>query len=247
MRAELAAETGRTAREVRRSRELDDAVRRAKADLAEVVARNDAAASRLDARDARALADAADDARKLASAIERLHARIDVRPAAVAPTAREPLEKPLARRRVPALPAGLVATSVAGLEAMLADTDVLLVIDGYNVTKQAWPETTASDQRERLGIAVTSLHRRCGCDVLCVFDGDGTGHLPAIRRGGIRVVFSDAGEEADELIVREIANLPKRIAVVVASSDAWVREHAEAEGAVVVPAAALLALLRPSN
>jgi predicted RNA-binding protein with PIN domain len=247
LRAKLAAEADRTAREARRSRDLDEAIRRVKADLAEAVARNEAAASRLAASDARALADAADDARKLASALERLRARIAAGPAPVAAPVRVPAERPLARRRVPVLPSGLIATSVAGLEAMLSDDDVLLVIDGYNVTKQAWPETTASDQRERLGIAVTSLHRRCGCGVLCVFDGDGTGSRPAIRRGDIRVVFSDSGEEADEVIVREIANVPKRIAVVVASSDAWIKEHAEAEGAVVVPAESLLALLRPSN
>ena len=60
----------------------------------------------------------------------------------------------------------------------------------------------------------------------------------------MRVVFSDAGEEADEVVVREVAALPKRIPVVVASSDAWVREHAEAAGAVVVPADALLDTLR---
>jgi predicted RNA-binding protein with PIN domain len=249
LRAKLVAEADRAAREARRSRELNEAVRRVKADLAEVVARNEAAASRLAASDARALADAADDARKLASAVERLRARIAAGPGPAAAPVPVPVpgERPLARRRVPALPSGLIATSVAGLEAMLSDDDVLLVIDGYNVTKQAWPETTASDQRERLGIAVTSLHRRCGCGVLCVFDGDGTGSRPAIRRGDIRVVFSDAGEEADEVIVREIANVPKRIAVVVASSDAWIKEHAEAEGAVVVPAESLLALLRPSN
>ena len=58
------------------------------------------------------------------------------------------------------------------------------------------------------------------------------------------MVFSEADEEADEVVVREVEDLPKRIPVVVVSSDAWVREHAEAAGAVVVPADALLTVLR---
>ena len=76
-----------------------------------------------------------------------------------------------------------------------------------------------------------------------------TAAVPAdpIRRGGVRVVFSDAGEEADEVVLREIQALPKAVPVVVASSDAWIREHAEQEGAVVVPADALLSFLRPSR
>ena len=61
----------------------------------------------------------------------------------------------------------------------------------------------------------------------------------------MRVVFSDAAEEADEVVLREVQALPKAIPVVVASSDAWVREHTEREGAVVIGADALLAFLRP--
>jgi len=61
------------------------------------------------------------------------------------------------------------------------------------------------------------------------------------------VLFSDSGEEADEVVVREVARLPKRIPVVVASSDGWVREHAQAEGAVVVAADALVTALRPKR
>jgi predicted RNA-binding protein with PIN domain len=84
--------------------------------------------------------------------------------------------------------------------------------------------------------------------VLIVFDGDGSGVArPPIRRGGVRVVFSDASEEADDVVVREVAELPKRVPVVVASSDAWVRQHAESAGAVVVGADALLRVLRTSG
>ncbi len=199
----------------------------------------------------RTLADATATTQRLAAQLEALQARIATRgprpPAVVAPAPRGSAprpEKPLARRVRPPVPPGVVAASSPGLEAMLRGPDVLLVIDGYNVTKRAWPDASPAEQRERLGVAVSQLHRRLGCGVLCVFDGDG--HAPAspLQRGGVRVLFSDADEEADEVVVREVAALPKRIPVVVASSDAWIREHAEAAGAVVVPADALLDTLR---
>jgi len=44
-----------------------------------------------------------------------------------------------------------------------------------------------------------------------------------------------------------VAALPKRVPAVVASSDAWVREQAEAQGAVYVRAAALVDSLRPNR
>jgi predicted RNA-binding protein with PIN domain len=60
----------------------------------------------------------------------------------------------------------------------------------------------------------------------------------------VRVVFSAPGEEADRVVVREVSQLPKRVPVVVVSSDAEVRADAERHGAAVVSAATLLGALR---
>jgi predicted RNA-binding protein with PIN domain len=150
-----------------------------------------------------------------------------------------------ARRTRPSLPGGMVADSASGAIAMLRP-ETLLVVDGYNISHRGWPDASIADQRERLARALHQLARRSGCTVVCCFDGEGQS-APALRRDGLRVVFSDAGEEADELVVRTVEETPKRTPVVVASSDAWVREHAEAAGAVVISAATMLGALQTAD
>jgi predicted RNA-binding protein with PIN domain len=92
--------------------------------------------------------------------------------------------------------------------------------------------------------ALGQLHARTGSDITLVFDGADVEGVPAPRRPGVRVVFSAPGEEADRVVVREVASLPARVPVVVASSDAQVRADAEDEGACVVSSATLLGALR---
>jgi predicted RNA-binding protein with PIN domain len=130
---------------------------------------------------------------------------------------------------------------------MLRTPGVVLVVDGYNVSMQAWDDATLVDQRERLGAALASLHARTRCQITLVFDGAGIEGVRPPRRPGVLVVFSAEGEEADRVIVRTVSGLPTRVPVVVASSDAEVRADAEHHGAVVVSAATLLAAMRSSR
>lgn len=255
-RAEVEEHKSHSTRAAQRTRALEDDLRRMRADSNELRARAETAESRLGQRDERALTDAATAARQLSVSLDALQRRIkegasgddapseSPRHEIPTPTSRPPAPT---RRATPNLPPGVVANSPVGVESMLATPDVVLIVDGYNIAHRAWPHATAGDQRERLGIAATALSRRLGCEVVLVFDGDGSGSRPSLRRGGVRVVFSDAGEEADEVVVREVENRPRRIPVVVASSDAWVREHAGDQGAAVVGAGALVRVLRPER
>ncbi len=241
--AALREAEARTEREVRRVKELEETVRAAREDA---TAARAAHASR-PAADARALTRAAAAARELASDLEAIARRGELSAAEVPKPARKPAgARPRApeKRVLPDLPPGVVADSATGAEAMLRTDGVVLVVDGYNITKRAWPEATPGEQRERLAMALAALHTRLGCTSTIVFDGDGSAGPTGIRRRGLRVMFSGPGEEADDIVVAEVARFPKRVPVVVASSDRWVHEHAEHEGAVVIAAETLLALAR---
>ncbi len=108
------------------------------------------------------------------------------------------------------------------LEELLALPRAHLVVDGYNVTKTAWPELTLERMRERLLSGVATLGARTGVEATVVFDaadtGDATRPLVTAPRG-VRVRFSPVGVIADD-VIRELLHLePPGRPVVVVTSD----------------------------
>jgi predicted RNA-binding protein with PIN domain len=132
----------------------------------------------------------------------------------------------------------------AAVAAMVRTPGVAVIVDGYNVSMLAWPETTAADQRDRLCDALAEFQLRVRCEVTVVFDGADVAGVRPLRRRGIRIVFSAAGQEADVVVVDEVVFRPADVPVIVVSSDREVGAAAEAEGATVLPAAAFLQLIR---
>ncbi|MDQ1466665.1 MAG: hypothetical protein QOH10_1080 [Actinomycetota bacterium] len=221
--------------QVERAR-ADERRERAEAERADAVARAEALATELDA-----LRRAAPEGSELGESRESRDSAAQTS----RPPARGTAPGPIRRRARPTLPGGLFADSPPGVDAMLRSGPVLLVVDGYNVSKAAGPSASLALERESLVRALHSLHLTSGADVLVVFDGDGTPAFSKTNRpAGVRVVFSSPGVEADSVVVESVAATPLHTPVVVASSDRWVREHSETFGAVVVSAATLVTLLR---
>jgi predicted RNA-binding protein with PIN domain len=132
----------------------------------------------------------------------------------------------------------------SAIEAMIRTPGLAVIVDGYNVSMLAWPDASAAEQRDRLCDALAEFQLRFRCEVTVVFDGADVQGVRPMRRRGLRIVFSAAGQEADEVVVNEVIFRSEDVPVLMFSSDREVRTKAEAEGATTLGADALLQLMR---
>jgi predicted RNA-binding protein with PIN domain len=138
---------------------------------------------------------------------------------------------------------GIAVGSIAELDALLAVPSLHIVVDGYNVSKTGYPELPLADQRTRLVGQLGALAARTGVEVTVVFDGAGVITAPPRGSRRVRVLFSDPGVLADDVIRDLVAAEPQGRPVVVATSDRAVVESVRGSGAHAVPSAVLLTRL----
>ncbi|WP_026219935.1 NYN domain-containing protein [Wenjunlia vitaminophila] len=127
------------------------------------------------------------------------------------------------------------------LDQLLALPQAHLVVDGYNVTKTGYPTMPLDKQRLRLLGGLSALAAQSGAEVTCVFDGaDLSAPVLLAPPRGVRVLFSRAGETADELIRRLVRAEPPGRPVVVVSTDREVADGVRRAGARPVSSMLLL-------
>lgn len=196
---------------------------------------------------------AAASAAEASSAAERLAGALLSAVAALSPPPPEGAACALAddrprrplRRVAVRLPAGIVDDTRRAAEHLLRLSGAIVLVDGYNVSKEGWPELELGTQRLRLANGLAELRARTGVQVELVFDGAEQHQLAA--RGipaNVRVRFSPVGVEADDLLLELVDDLPVSRPVVVVSSDKRVRDGARQRGASTLSSHTLLALLR---
>jgi predicted RNA-binding protein with PIN domain/regulator of replication initiation timing len=165
---------------------------------------------------------------------------------ALAPSELRPADTVRARSSGGLGPAALSGRALAEddpavLDQLLALPQAHLVVDGYNVTKAGFANLSLEEQRRRVLAGLAVIAAQSGAEVTCCFDGallDAT--VPAAGMRGVRVLFSDPGVTADELIRRLVAAEPRGRPVTVVSSDREVADGVRRSGAHPVPAAALV-------
>lgn len=130
------------------------------------------------------------------------------------------------------------------LRRLLEVPRVHLIVDGYNVTKSAWESAPLDEQRSRLSRRLAALVAGKGIETTIVFDGADLVHPPTVSSPrGIRVLFSPAGEIADDTIRHLVSAEPVGRPLVVVSTDREVAESITKMGARSVASQALITAL----
>lgn len=150
--------------------------------------------------------------------------------------------------RTPTSAGALGPSSPALLEQYLAMPRARLIVDGYNVSKAAWPSSSLEAQRTRLVNGLAPLVARTGAETTVVFDAAGSSARPVVATPrGVKVRFSPEGVIADDVIRDLVEAEPTGRVVVVVSSDQEVATDVARDGARPVASEALIALLARSG
>ncbi len=135
------------------------------------------------------------------------------------------------RRRPVRVGRGLSDGSAAATQELLRTPGLVLWVDGYNASMALWGDLDIGGQRDALIRSLGRLANACGTHIRVVFDGD-TGGAPAVTTPlPIRVLYTEAGVEADDDIINAVAAAEPALPVAVLSADRRVRDGVSAHGA----------------
>jgi predicted RNA-binding protein with PIN domain len=149
------------------------------------------------------------------------------------------------RQPTPLPPAVFDDTADAALH-LLRVPGMILLVDGYNVSLQAWPDIPIPEQRGRLVDALAGLAARTAVEAQVVFDGAEQAEHRAVGlppRSPVRVRFSPPDVDADDVLIELVDTLPPGRPVTVATSDRRVQDEVRHRGGNVISTAQLLAVL----
>lgn len=140
-------------------------------------------------------------------------------------------------RRTPLVRPGGVRSGTAEEAAFLLRAGAAVLIDGYNVAKQAWPQLDLPAQRERMIHLAEDAVRRYAADVTVVFDGAEVEGAAVSGRKLVRIRYSPPGVIADDVIRAEVAEVPASKPVVVVTDDREILRDVRAAGANTIASA----------
>ncbi len=174
-----------------------------------------------------------------------LRRELALSPADLLPADTVPSVEPGVASQTSGVGRALLQDDPALLRRLLELPRVHLIVDGYNVSKTAWPSAPLDQQRARLISGVAALVAGKGIETTIAFDGADLTHPPGVTAPrGIRVRFSPPGVIADDLIRQLVSAEPSGRSIIVVSTDRELAESVTKIGARSVASAALVAAMR---
>lgn len=144
-------------------------------------------------------------------------------------------ERVAVARRVPlAPPLGITDDQPEFCEYLLSVPNVVVYVDGYNVTKHAVPDLELPEQRSWLERLLTEAAVSTSGRFEVIFDGADVAVRQANTHPQVRIRFSPNDVEADDVIIEAVSSVGLDAPAVVVSSDKRVRAGAIKAGANVV-------------
>ena len=187
------------------------------------------------ARVAADLAQQAHQARSLSIELGRLAGRLQsLEPGTStqpAPSATSGRKRRTCSRKPVALPGGIYGSSSDAAEFLVRHPGMVVLVDGYNVAKLAWPRLELEDQRERCIETCEDVARRFGANIAVVFDGSTVTGANAAGRRLVRVAFSPEGVIADDVLRAEVEAIADELPVLVVTNDQAIVTDVRAMGA----------------
>lgn len=148
----------------------------------------------------------------------------------------------LQRAPVP-VPGGRLESDVETVDYLVRLPGLTVVVDGYNVSHEIWPELLLEEQRVRLLASLENLVARTNARVRLVFDAaEGTPGW-RIERRLVQVEFSPEGVIADDHIRHIVRSMPPDHKVLVVSTDRALTASVRSLGANTVASAAFATYL----
>lgn len=187
-----------------------------------------------------ALAEMAGELRALGlGSQESMRAHRDAQPPDATPAGRHTVA-----RRPAAMPPGVWDDSPEAAAYLVRLPGAVVLVDGYNVARTAWPGLTPEEERQRLIAALEELHARTAAEITVVFDGvQEGGPMPGHGSRTVRVRFTAEGVSADDVVTELVDRFPAQRPVVVVSSDREVADGARVRGANTVSSRQFLTAL----
>jgi hypothetical protein len=172
---------------------------------------------------------------ELLAALASARAALDDADGAIARTAKRRIVPDVAATRVPfRLPRGLTVRETVGVHHLLAVAEIVVIVDGYNVAKLAWPTESLAVQRDRLNDLCDELVTRYGTDLRVVYDGAAPNRAAGSRSRRFAIEFTAEGITADDIIVERVRSLPASQPVVLVTNDTALTRRCERLGVTTV-------------